>query len=94
MQITDGVSSQAQLKKPSGTLTCYRKVCKRKLGYFKMEGERCENGHFVKPAFVIAKNKVKPVTSTSNIAMNFGASNHASNSDLSKYSTGVEPFAV
>ena len=34
-----------------------------------MEGERCENGHFVKPAFVIAKNKVKPVTSTSNIAM-------------------------
>ena len=84
--------SEDPMKKSSGPLACYRKVCQKKLGQFTLEGQRCNCGHFVKPAFAIARNRVKTVTSTSNITMNFGGHNQASNSDLSKYSTGLDQF--
>lgn len=46
-----------------GTLECYRKVCKRKLGQYSMQGLRCNCGKTIKPAFQILKNKVKLVGS-------------------------------
>ena len=76
-------------KKQTGTLNCYRKVCKKKLGTFSNQGLRCNCGHFVKPAFQIAKNKVKPVGNNST-NLNIIGQNQASSSDLSKYST--DPF--
>ena len=44
-----------------GVLECYRKVCKRKLGQFNMQGIKCNCGKTIIPGFQIAKNKVKLV---------------------------------
>ena len=38
-------------EKARGVLECYRKVCKRKLGQYSMQGIRCNCGKMVKPAF-------------------------------------------
>ena len=72
-----------------GTLECYRKVCRRKLGQYSFAGLRCNCGKTIKPAFQIAKNKVKVVASQST-SINLGASGSSlqhliSSSDLGKY---------
>ena len=46
----EGGTSTA-MKQLSGTLTCYRKVCKKKLGSFSIQGLRCNCGHYVKTSF-------------------------------------------
>ena len=76
--------------KTQGVLECYRKVCKRKLGQFSIKlGVRCNCGQHIKPAFQIAKNKVKLVGAQST-QVNLGSSGNSlanlqSNSDLGKY---------
>ena len=75
--------------KMKGTLECYRKVCKRKLGQFNMQGLRCNCGKLIKPGFQIAKNRVKLVGSNSTM-VNLGSSGNSmtnlqSSSDLGKY---------
>ena len=78
------------IEKARGILECYRGVCKRKLGlYSTQQGLKCSCGKMVRPAFQIAKNKVKMLGVLSN-NVNLGSStnsltNLASGSDLGKY---------
>ena len=81
--------------KPTGTLECYRKVCKRKLGQYNLQGIR-DCGKMIKPAFQIAKNKVKLIGAQStnvNLGSGGGSQSHLhSNSDLGKYNnSGSNP---
>ena len=85
------ITSEAK-EKDRGVLECYRKVCKRKLGHYSVQGVRCNCGKAIKPGFLIAKNKVKLVESHST-HINLGASNNSltnllSSSDLGKYPIG------
>lgn len=81
---------QAGEARSKGILECYRKVCKRKLGSYSETGLRCNCGKLVKPAYQIAKNRVKLVGSHPG-GMNLGAAGssmtnlHSSSSDLGKY---------
>ena len=62
----------------SGTLECYRKVCKRKIGSFSLAGGLpCNCGTHVRPqAFQIFKNRVKPLrgNNLSSLSGNIGSS--------------------
>ena len=75
--------------KPKGTLECYRKVCKRKVGQFCEQGLRCNCGKMIKPGNQILKNRVKLVGANST-TVHLGSSGNSmtnlqSNSDLGKY---------
>ena len=69
--------------KDRGVLLCYRKMCRRKLGNYSMNGLHTNEGRLIKPAFQIAKNKVKLIGSQST-SINHGqsTSNLLSSSDL------------
>ena len=49
------INSDAK-EKDRGVLECYRKVCKRQLGQYSIQGIRCNCGKTIKPGFLIAKN--------------------------------------
>lgn len=58
-----------------------------------MQGLRCNCGKMIKPAFSLAKNRVKLVDTNNTASINLGANINAfanliSNSDLRKYQTG------
>ena len=78
------------MEKSRGVLECYRKVCKRKLGQYNIQGIKCNCGKTIRPGIQIAKNKVKLVGTQSNINLSSAGNSmtnlHSSNSELGKYS--------
>lgn len=93
------------MEKSRGVLECYRKVCKRKLGQYNLQGIKCNCGKTIRPGYQITKNKVKLVGTQSNINLSSAGNSmtnlHSTNSELGKYSmsniasnlAAVQPYA-